>query len=839
MIIVKRLRSIERRLRRLTKSQRNKLLYLRCSIVVLFLTTVFWSVLGAQLHSINADQLVDGYLFTDWQSFTNAHFPGAHSMFLKWPLFALLGIIGTSGTSLIIATVAVAVVTVAGLAWLLSRIEKRPLVLGTWYLALASILLLVPLQPYDGGLLPVHMAMLTTRNIEYLVFIAGIALVLRSTRIVSASMITGTALLTLVITSDRLFAGLGLGGALLMLFFGFIRQNMMVAKPAMRLAGAAGIASVASIGLFTALHLLGITLFTASEASPYEFIGRASSGLLGLLYGGLGALNNFGANPGFDAITIRDLWGKSAGRLFSAYGLPYAMNALAAGFIAWQSIKLIRQTPKPKVQKTKRPYPLAPLVSLALLCSAVVAFGLFIITDHYYAVDARYLTIWLFAGLIAAVTASRAQTFRPERALALGIVIVLLIPFGALGALSNYREQAAAYDTIRARNQQVADMLQQHKISNLVGDYWRVLPIRAASQQPITVAPLGSCTTFRDTLTSTSWQNGLEHHRVALLLSLEKGLTDFPACTQAMTVAYFGEPSSSIRIAGSTAAPTELLFVYDKGFRHSAPVPSLNGYASPVCPTKTVMQVAAHPDDDLLFFSPDLIHDIQAGSCVRTVYVTAGDSGGDSHYWRERQAGIRGAYNAMLGHDSEWSGRTVRLRDGQQIQIDTPTDSPQIALIFMNLPDGGQHGAGYAATTHQSLQSLINGTLSETTSIDSHSSYSAQQLNDALVQLFQYYSPAEVRTFAGVEPDHSDHFAVAQLTKTALATYNPAIALNTYLGYAVYTLPQNIEGEEFTAKETAFLRYAAHDSATCRDAETCFLHTAYGTYLSRQYRSDY
>lgn len=799
------------------------------------MTTVFWAILGAKLHSANADQLVDGYLFTDWQSFVNARFPGAHSMLLKWPIFALVGGFGASSMSLVIATVAITLATMTGLAWLLSRIEKRPLVLGTWYLVLSSVLLLVPLQPYSGGLLPVQMAMLTTRNIEYLIYIIAIAFVLYSKRLASFSMGIGIILLMLVIASDRLFAGLGLGGAALMLLLGLIRQNQLITKPALRLLGAIAMASAVSVGLFAVLRLLGVSLFTSSETSPYQLVQSAGNGLLGLLYGGLGVITNFGANPGFDALTIREFLSKSLGRLFSAYGVLYVLNIGVASFVAWQSVKLIRQIPKTASKKSKKAYPLAPLVSLALLCSAIVALGLFVVTNHYYAVDARYLTIWLFAGFIAAVTATRAQTFRRERVFVVGVLIVLLIPLGMSAAWTSYRSQITAYETTHVRDKKIAGILQEQGIAKLVGDYWRVLPIRAVSKQSITVAPLASCTEFRDTLTSLSWEKELEHRRVALLVSLEKGLTDFPACTQAEMVSHFGEPSSSVQIAGSVSTPTELLLVYDKGFRHSAPVPSLSSYASPVCPTKTILQVAAHPDDDLLFFSPDLIHDIQAGSCVQTIYVTAGDSGADSHYWRERQAGIRDAYNTMLGHEYEWSGRSVRLSSGQQIQIDTPVGDTQITLIFMNLPDGGQHGSGYAATASQSLQKLLNGTISKADSIDSHSRYGAAQLTDALAQLFRYYIPAEVRTFAGIEPDHSDHVAVAELTRAALSSSSPDTPLRTYIGYAVHTMLPNIEGDDFIAKETAFLRYAAHDSATCRDAETCFSHTAYGTYLARQY----
>lgn len=59
--------------------------------------------------------------------------------------------------------------------------------------------------------------------------------------------------------------------------------------------------------------------------------------------------------------------------------------------------------------------------------------------------------------------------------------------------------------------------------------------------------------------------------------------------------------------------------------------------ANPSCPQGAVFNVVAHQDDDLLFLSPDLLHDVQANRCVRTVFVTAGDAGRDATYWGGRE----------------------------------------------------------------------------------------------------------------------------------------------------------------------------------------------------------
>src|SRR5512135_2483446 len=76
---------------------------------------------------------------------------------------------------------------------------------------------------------------------------------------------------------------------------------------------------------------------------------------------------------------------------------------------------------------------------------------------------------------------------------------------------------------------------------------------------------------------------------------------------------------------------------------------------APACRAGTVMLVVAHPDDDLLFLSPDLLHDIQRGECVRTVYLTAGNANRAATYWQRREAGERAAYAQMAAVPNAWA----------------------------------------------------------------------------------------------------------------------------------------------------------------------------------------
>src|SRR4051794_9535498 len=59
---------------------------------------------------------------------------------------------------------------------------------------------------------------------------------------------------------------------------------------------------------------------------------------------------------------------------------------------------------------------------------------------------------------------------------------------------------------------------------------------------------------------------------------------------------------------------------------------------APGC-SRTSLNIVAHEDDDLLFMNPDIQNDLAAGSCMTTVFLTAGDGGYGTAYWHERELG--------------------------------------------------------------------------------------------------------------------------------------------------------------------------------------------------------
>lgn len=77
--------------------------------------------------------------------------------------------------------------------------------------------------------------------------------------------------------------------------------------------------------------------------------------------------------------------------------------------------------------------------------------------------------------------------------------------------------------------------------------------------------------------------------------------------------------------------------------------------------TGSAMYVAAHQDDDLLFCSPDLVHDIDSERGVVTIFVTAGDAGLGRDYWRGREKGIEAAYAQMADVNRRYRVTPIQL----------------------------------------------------------------------------------------------------------------------------------------------------------------------------------
>lgn len=217
-----------------------------------------------------------------------------------------------------------------------------------------------------------------------------------------------------------------------------------------------------------------------------------------------------------------------------------------------------------------------------------------------------------------------------------------------------------------------------------------------------------------------------------------------------------------------------------------------------------------------MFLSPDLLTDITAKRCVRTLFVTAGDAGLSTSYWQSREQGIEKAYSYMAGVANAWTTSSITL-DGKSVRLRTLNAAPSISVVFMRLPDGFPLGTGSEAQGYQSLYKLLNGDISTISAVDGSNSYDSSSLRDALIDAMSSKNFTQVRTqdyvtAYGDDSDHFDHHATAYLTRDASENYEPAHRLSSYLGYGSDGWSANVTGTNLTRKTQAFNYYSDYDS---------------------------
>jgi LmbE family N-acetylglucosaminyl deacetylase len=836
------------------------------SIVVLLLTTVYWSLLSAIIQQQNSDQLADPALFDNWNTFSQSIFPTQHTFLLKWPIFFIVQLAHGSPAAFISVTVLLSLATVGLFAWILSRIEKRPQVLALLFLALSVVLLLVPIEPKPGSLLPVGMGMLTTRNIEYIVFLGAILLLFQQTskRIFTPRIIAATLLLTLLFVSDQLFIGLLFGGVVLFWIVSWIFKKKDVRQKVIPVLLAGIAAVVLSVLIVLAMRALGILDSPGNAVGPYGVGFSPKDFALGLIYGVMGILTQFGANPVSGTVIAADLPGALLQSIRSPLILGYLINTGIFIAIVASIVVLIKETfvkpPKPLKRVSKKKILALQTLSyfsLFIVMAAVASIGLFVVTKHYYAVDARYMGLVFFAGFIALTLQVSKMKLQKNFIAVASTIMVIGCVLGMYGIAQSFQESQQAYSETSHQNTFIAEALQHHPVKTLVADYWRVYPIVNETKSKTQPLPLGSCFDSRKALASRLWEQDAYKKSFAYLLTTEKTETGYPACELSKVREAFGSPSDSLVVEGTSEKPKTMLLFYDKGINYVKPdtairpddvslLRNLSELKDISCVSgQTILQTVAHEDDDLLFMNPDLVKGVEQGDCVRTIYFTAGDAGNGEAYWLGREEGAKAAYARMFGiEDPIWKSRDVQLSDNHQVKIaQLQSNHARASLIFMRLPDGNVNGRGFASEGSESLNKLANGTIPSIASVDTTSEYSKADILAALQQLMNHYGPAVVRTQAinnhsDTYRDHSDHLAVGRLTQEAFIEYNsahPDTSIQHYIGYPIRAQPANVTDDDLILKKSIFFTYAEHDPSTCVSDVACET-TSYRFYLNRQYQ---
>ncbi|MET9599009.1 PIG-L family deacetylase [Streptomyces sp. NPDC006459] len=269
-----------------------------------------------------------------------------------------------------------------------------------------------------------------------------------------------------------------------------------------------------------------------------------------------------------------------------------------------------------------------------------------------------------------------------------------------------------------------------------------------------------------------------------------------------------------------------------------------------------VLQVVAHPDDDLYFMNPDLRYSISAGHPVTSVYLTAGEADGINAtagkaattrpnkpaYAEARQNGIRAAYALMATGDrsSPWQRTLVPTKGGGHAEVDVLTAKPQVNLVWLQLREAGT----VYDDAPDSLHGLWDGRvprlesmLASGTPVKQRFSYTKDQVVQTLVGILEQYRPTTVRSqdpTPGRFPDtkrytdHQDHFYGARFVQLATAAYakdvkdRPHFAVQNYVGYVNGSLPGALDPAEAKEKLDILGAYAWLDQQNhCKSDAGC------------------
>ncbi|MGE7386642.1 PIG-L family deacetylase [Streptomyces sp. NPDC004126] len=255
-----------------------------------------------------------------------------------------------------------------------------------------------------------------------------------------------------------------------------------------------------------------------------------------------------------------------------------------------------------------------------------------------------------------------------------------------------------------------------------------------------------------------------------------------------------------------------------------------------------VLQIVAHPDDDLYFMNPDLRYSIAAGHPVTSVYLTSGEADGINAgaakqastrpdkpaYAEARQNGIRAAYAKMATGDrrSAWKRTVIPTKGGGQAEVDVLVAKPEINLVWLQLREAGS----VYADVPDSLHGLWDGRVPHLESVLASGSpvrqgftYTKEQVVRTIEGVLERYRPTTIRAqdptpgrFQDTKryTDHQDHFYGARFAQLATAAYaqevkdRPHFAVQNYIGYFNGSLPSALDPGEAKEKLDILDTYA-------------------------------
>lgn len=800
------------------------------TIIVAIIFLILLSLHYGQILLANADQISDVLLFESNSTLQGALFPSTHSFLLKWPIFFIIALFGAQPYQFVIVTILMNLVVFLFFAILFKLITKEWKMSLLVLLAFLSTYMLIPLEPHVGALLPLNFSMITTRNIEYIIFIIAILMLIKSKENIRSKYFwIASALLGLVIASDRLFLSFSVGGALLMGATALIFKKRHIFKPAAVWLFNSAIAFIGAFTFVTIINFSKITSIGGIGPSPYGLVDSLYKMIMGLAFVILDTASLFGANP----LQIPFTQYLSKPSLLLNVGLIfYAFNAviMIVGFYALYKVLI----------NTKKDYSLywrRSIIYLSFVC--IVAYAVFVSTDHFYPVDGRYLSIMYLTVFLSLAVYVRNVKLSKKMYKRLLITLIIACVGSFVTGYIVVNKNSQYYQPRMQSYEQAIKEMKANNVFYVIGDYWDLMPLRIKSNSTINIVPTVNCTNQQEILSSSEWYKPiLRNEPIAVLAGGVKSNNSEEICSKTVYEQFYGKPTSVINLSAK-----KQLLLYKNGVERLTVQGQANDFGNNIniinsndesaCKNGKSLQIIAHQDDDLLFMNPDVQADVKSKKCILTMYLTSGDPYGQPDYQQKREDGAKAAYSHMLASKDVWKQDDLYY---QNIRLKSYTND-RVRLVFYKIPDGGRDGSG-AKSKNQSLQQLLQGTQS-INSVDGINTYNKDMLVDITKTIVDTYAPNNVRAHAAdlvLKEDHGDHQAVNMLVQLALADSPYYKNIQYYIGYHARLLPANLNPDQVQEKYATFLTYAKNDGAVCQSLQDCNKDfDFYGNFMQRQY----
>lgn len=221
--------------------------------------------------------------------------------------------------------------------------------------------------------------------------------------------------------------------------------------------------------------------------------------------------------------------------------------------------------------------------------------------------------------------------------------------------------------------------------------------------------------------------------------------------------------------------------------------------------------LVAHEDDWQLFMGDVLADRRKLSARTIFVYLTAGDDGRDSTYWRTRErAALASAQLEIAGRDSA-AAQGCRFVTIESHSI-WRCGVGQVGSYFLRLPDGRRDGRGFPAHQFESLWKVRRTRNAHISAIDGTSTYAGwPDLVKTISAIVGDSGRPAVHIHANdpskaINPhDHTDH-RVAGLLADQLRKDHHWMA-SYYVGYALATRADNLTSRRRQLKTSLFLVY--------------------------------